>query len=77
MPENTEDGPPKLSDLNNKWTVASLSEDNVLQVWNMAKEIYAEDDDEMSIEEEEEDDTKEGMGQTTNGDDLEYIFSIK
>ena len=42
----------------------------------MAKEIYAEDNDEMSIEEED-DDTKEGIGQTTNGDDLEYIFSIK
>jgi histone-binding protein RBBP4 len=25
--------------------VASVSEDNVLQVWNMAEDIYAEEDD--------------------------------
>jgi len=57
--EDTEDGPPellflhgghtsKVSDLswnpNDEWTVASVSEDNVLQVWNMAEEIYAEED---------------------------------
>ena len=60
-PEDAEDGPPellflhgghtsKVSDFswNNKeeWTIASVSEDNVLQVWNMAEEIYAEEDDE-------------------------------
>lgn len=60
-PEDAEDGPPemlflhgghtsKVSDFswNNKeeWTIASVSEDNVLQVWNMAEEIYAEDNDE-------------------------------
>ena len=59
-PEDAEDGPPellflhgghtsKVSDFswnqNDHWTIASVSEDNVLQVWNMAEEIYAEDDD--------------------------------
>eukprot|EP00560_Eucampia_antarctica_P004654 CAMPEP_0197836884 /NCGR_PEP_ID=MMETSP1437-20131217/30384_1 /TAXON_ID=49252 ORGANISM="Eucampia antarctica, Strain CCMP1452" /NCGR_SAMPLE_ID=MMETSP1437 /ASSEMBLY_ACC=CAM_ASM_001096 /LENGTH=477 /DNA_ID=CAMNT_0043443435 /DNA_START=16 /DNA_END=1449 /DNA_ORIENTATION=- len=57
--EDAEDGPPellflhgghtsKVSDLswnpNDEWTVASVSEDNVLQVWNMAEEIYAGED---------------------------------
>jgi len=27
------------------WTVARVSEDKVLQVWHMAEEIYAGDDD--------------------------------
>jgi len=60
-PEDAEDGPPellflhgghtsKVSDLsfntNNEWTIASVSEDNVLQVWNMAEEIYADEENE-------------------------------
>ena len=59
-PEDAEDGPPemlflhgghtsKVSDFSwnakDEWTIASVSEDNVLQVWNMAEEIYAQDDD--------------------------------
>lgn len=59
-PEDAEDGPPemlflhgghtaKLSDFSwnaqDPWTVASVSEDNVLQVWQMAEEIYAGEDD--------------------------------
>lgn len=59
--EDAEDGPPellflhgghtsKVSDFSwnaqEQWTVASVAEDNVLQVWNMAEEIYAVDDDE-------------------------------
>lgn len=63
-PEDAEDGPPellflhgghtsKVSDFswnsNDHWTVASMSEDNVLQVWNMSEEIYAaEEEEEMS-----------------------------
>ena len=58
-PEDAEDGPPellflhgghtaKLSDFSwngqDPWTVASVSEDNVLQVWQMAEEIYAGED---------------------------------
>lgn len=54
--EDAEDGPPellflhgghtsKVSDFSwnakDEWTMASVSEDNVLQVWNMAEEIYA------------------------------------
>lgn len=66
-PEDAEDGPPellflhgghtsKVSDfswnVNNEWSIASVSEDNVLQVWNMAEEIYAEDEEIVSIGEE-------------------------
>mmetsp|Transcript_32694 Transcript_32694/g.49270 ORF Transcript_32694/g.49270 Transcript_32694/m.49270 type:complete len:472 (+) Transcript_32694:201-1616(+) len=62
--EDAEDGPPellflhgghtsKVSDFSwngkDEWTVASVSEDNVLQVWSMAEEIYAgEQEDEIS-----------------------------
>lgn len=65
-PEDAEDGPPellflhgghtsKVSDFswnkNDEWTIASVSEDNVLQVWNMAEEIYKlEEDDESNGE---------------------------
>lgn len=60
-PEDAADGPPellflhgghtsKVSDFswntNDSWTIASVSEDNVLQVWNMAEEIYKQEDDE-------------------------------
>ena len=37
-----------------EWTVASVSEDNILQVWNMAEEIYAGED---------EDDESDGAGE--------------
>ncbi|KAI8988877.1 nucleosome remodeling factor [Pilobolus umbonatus] len=54
-PEDAEDGPPevmfihsghtsRISDLSwnpiNKWTIASVAEDNVLQLWQMTKDIY-------------------------------------
>jgi len=68
-PEDAEDGPPellflhgghtsKVSDfswLPDEWTIASVSEDNVLQVWNVAEEIYADDDEEADGQENEED----------------------
>jgi len=43
----------KVSDFswntNIDWTVASVAEDNVLQVWNIAEEVYALDgEEEMS-----------------------------
>jgi histone-binding protein RBBP4 len=56
--EDAEDGPPellfihgghtsKVSDFswneNDDWTVCSVSEDNILQVWQMAESIYAEE----------------------------------
>lgn len=59
--EDAEDGPPellfihgghtaKVSDFcwNSKeeWTIASVAEDNVMQVWCMAEDIYADDNDE-------------------------------
>lgn len=62
-PEDSEDGPPellflhgghtsKVSDFSwnakDPWTIASVAEDNVLQVWNIAEEIYAQDDDDDS-----------------------------
>jgi WD40 repeat protein len=79
-PEDSEDGPPellflhgghtsKVSDFswnrNDEWTIASVSEDNVLQVWNMAEEIYAEDEDDG------EDDTGKGTDNALKDDDLE------
>ncbi|GAB9468789.1 Histone-binding protein rbbp4 [Globisporangium polare] len=57
-PEDAEDGPPellfihgghtsKISDFswnpNDPWVVASVAEDNVLQIWQMAENIYNED----------------------------------
>mmetsp|Transcript_11273 Transcript_11273/g.25277 ORF Transcript_11273/g.25277 Transcript_11273/m.25277 type:complete len:525 (+) Transcript_11273:199-1773(+) len=84
-PEDAEDGPPellflhgghtsKVSDFswnaNDEWTIASCSEDNVLQVWNMAEEIYAEGEDQDG----DDDDANmgEGGGEGVIGeDDLE------
>jgi histone-binding protein RBBP4 len=58
-PEDAEDGPPellfihgghtaKISDFtwnpNEAWVVCSVSEDNILQVWQMAENIYNEED---------------------------------
>jgi histone-binding protein RBBP4 len=73
--EDAEDGPPellflhgghtnKVSDfswnVNDEWSLVSVSEDNVLQVWKPAEEIYAEEDDDNDDEEEqEEDETQE------------------
>ena len=63
--EDAEDGPPellflhgghtsKVSDfswnLKDEWTMGSVSEDNVLQVWHMAQEIYAGEDDESAAD---------------------------
>ena len=71
--EDAEDGPPellflhgghtsKVSDFsfnpNNDWTLASVSEDNVLQVWNMAEEIYADEGDDSDDEDEDGNDGK-------------------
>ena len=30
------------------WVLASVAEDNILQVWQMAESIYAEDDDDAA-----------------------------
>ncbi|KAL3765317.1 hypothetical protein ACHAWO_010006 [Cyclotella atomus] len=71
-PEDAEDGPPellfmhgghtsKVSDFswnaNNEWCMASVSEDNVLQVWCPAEDVYCEDGDEDEC-----DDGKEDLG---------------
>ncbi|KAL9690076.1 hypothetical protein QQ045_010469 [Rhodiola kirilowii] len=59
-PEDAEDGPPellfihgghtsKISDFSwnpcEDWVVASVAEDNILQIWQMAENIYHDDDD--------------------------------
>uniref|UniRef100_A0A1I7XHD8 WD_REPEATS_REGION domain-containing protein n=1 Tax=Heterorhabditis bacteriophora TaxID=37862 RepID=A0A1I7XHD8_HETBA len=64
-PEDAEDGPPellfihgghtaKISDFswnpNEPWVVCSVSEDNIMQVWQMADNIYNEGDDETPAE---------------------------
>lgn len=79
-PEDAEDGPPellflhgghtsKVSDFSwnrkSEWTMASVSEDNVLQVWNLAEEIYAADD------EEDEESAGEGEDGVLGEDELE------
>jgi len=73
-PEDAEDGPPellfihgghtsKVADMgwnaNDSWVMASVAEDNILQIWQMAENIFAEDEGE---------DGEEGDG---NDDDLE------
>ena len=60
-PEDAEDGPPellfvhgghvaKISDFswnaNDHWTIASVSEDNILQVWAMTESIYLDEEEE-------------------------------
>ena len=61
-PEDAEDGPPellfihgghtsKISDFsfnpnNDDWVISSVAEDNILQIWQMAENIYHDDDDE-------------------------------
>jgi histone-binding protein RBBP4 len=81
-PEDAMDGPPellflhgghtsKVSDFswnpNADWTIASVAEDNVLQVWNMAEEIYAVDGD----DEDEEQSSGEGEDGVLGNDELE------
>lgn len=88
-PEDAEDGPPELlfihgghtsrvSDfswnLNEEWCIASVAEDNVCQIWNIAEEIYAADgdtDDEDDGDEEKKMDTSGGQNAMLTEDDLE------
>ena len=59
LPDDSEDGPPellfvhgghtnKISDFswnpNDPWVLSSVAEDNICQVWQMASNIYSEDD---------------------------------
>jgi len=86
--EDAEDGPPELlfmhgghtstvSDFswnpNLEWVVASVSEDNILQVWNIAEEIYAGDDDDEEEEKMDEDEgnAKKKSRMEEDEDDLE------
>ena len=60
-PEDADDGPPELLFIHGghtakiadfawnateNWVVASVSEDNILQVWSMAENIYADEEEE-------------------------------
>jgi len=82
-PEDAEDGPPellfihgghcsKVSDFswnaNDQWTMVSVADDNVLQVWSMAEEIYTPDDDD---EDDDGDENDEEKGGALDEDDLE------
>lgn len=63
-PEDAEDGPPelfihgghtaKISDFswnpNEPWVMCSVSEDNIMQVWQMAENIYNDEDPEGSVD---------------------------
>mmetsp|Transcript_28359 Transcript_28359/g.28652 ORF Transcript_28359/g.28652 Transcript_28359/m.28652 type:complete len:448 (-) Transcript_28359:199-1542(-) len=66
-PEDAEDGPPellfvhgghtaKVSDFSwnaqENWVVASVAEDNVLQIWQMSNNIYNEEDDDEDVADE-------------------------
>jgi histone-binding protein RBBP4 len=83
-PEDAEDGPPellflhgghtsKVSDFSwndqDPWTIASVSEDNVLQVWQMAEEIYAGEEGEE--QDEDENSTGQGEDKLLGDDELE------
>jgi hypothetical protein len=61
-PEDAEDGPPellfihgghtaKISDFswnaNDDWVIASVAEDNILQVWQMAEHLYDDENNTM------------------------------
>jgi histone-binding protein RBBP4 len=80
--EDAEDGPPellflhgghtaKVSDFSwnaqHPWVIASVSEDNVLQVWQCAEEIYAAEDD----DDDDDDDDGENGDKLLGDDDLE------
>lgn len=67
-PEDAEDGPPellfvhcghtaKVSDFSwngsEDWVVASVSEDNVLQIWQMAENIYNDGNEDDDVDDEE------------------------
>lgn len=71
--EDKEDGPPellfihgghtaKIADMcwnpNDSWVIASVAEDNIIQVWQLAENIYADPDEGEEGEEGEEDDKK-------------------
>ena len=70
-PEDAEDGPPELLfihgghtakvadfswNANDPWVISSVAEDNILQVWAMAENIYADEDDEDGKDDDEDGD---------------------
>mmetsp|Transcript_31021 Transcript_31021/g.74948 ORF Transcript_31021/g.74948 Transcript_31021/m.74948 type:complete len:480 (-) Transcript_31021:101-1540(-) len=85
--EDAEDGPPELLFLHGghtakvtelswhptqEWVMSSISEDNVLQVWQLSEEIYAGEDEEDDCDYEEEEGEGQGKaGEALDDDDLE------
>ncbi|KAK4537384.1 hypothetical protein CDCA_CDCA12G3409 [Cyanidium caldarium] len=89
--EDAEDGPPellfvhgghtaKVSDFgwsaNEPWLIASVAEDNMLQVWQIGEHIYADDDEEAEGEEGEDAERQNGQSgvlrvDTVRDEDLE------
>ncbi|KAL9179999.1 hypothetical protein ACHAXT_007969 [Thalassiosira profunda] len=84
-PEDAEDGPPellflhgghtsKLNDFswnpNYDWCVGGVSEDNVLQVWTPAEDVYAEEGDDYDEDEEQDEATKQ-RAEILGDDELE------
>lgn len=80
-PEDAEDGPPELlfvhgghtariSDfawsVTEPWVVCSAAEDNIVQVWQMSSDIYANDDDDDDEEAEDEEAADEGDAEDEN-----------
>jgi WD40 repeat protein len=85
-PEDAEDGPPellflhgghtsKVSDFswnaNYEWCLASVSEDNVLQVWSPAEDVYCEEDDDDVEDNEKEDPGMKPRTEILGDDELE------
>ena len=84
-PEDAEDGPPellflhgghtsKLNDFswnpNYDWCIGGVSEDNVLQVWTPAEDVYAEEGDDYDEDEEQDEATKQ-RAEILGDDELE------
>mmetsp|Transcript_14502 Transcript_14502/g.21839 ORF Transcript_14502/g.21839 Transcript_14502/m.21839 type:complete len:445 (+) Transcript_14502:118-1452(+) len=93
-PEDAEDGPPellfvhgghssKISDLSwsseDEWVVASVSEDNILQIWQPAESIYNDEaEDEVDDEDlEENDDAASANGNHARDDESESAAKKK
>lgn len=84
-PEDAEDGPPellfvhgghtaKVSDLawnpNEPWMLASVAEDNILQVWQMSSDIYNDNEDEADESEDEPSNADDSENESANDSNL-------
>eukprot|EP00571_Detonula_confervacea_P011256 CAMPEP_0172299692 /NCGR_PEP_ID=MMETSP1058-20130122/1935_1 /TAXON_ID=83371 /ORGANISM="Detonula confervacea, Strain CCMP 353" /LENGTH=556 /DNA_ID=CAMNT_0013009225 /DNA_START=43 /DNA_END=1713 /DNA_ORIENTATION=- len=84
-PEDAEDGPPELLFLhgghtskvndfswnpNYEWCLGGVSEDNVMQIWSPAEDVYAEEGDYEDDDDEEEEEEEEGVTEKKKKGDL-------